>query len=708
MKAILLGCTCLLALGAGAALAQDDMGDADGALDEITVYATRNPLPAFDYPGQVTVIDRAVIDDFNPSAISDIFDAIPGAQFDGGPRRSGEVPAVRGLSGEGVLVLFDGARQSFLSGHDGRFFIDPDLVRAVEVVRGPTSALYGSGALGGVIALRTITASDLLEEGESTAFKLGAGFQGVNDEWRVSGTGVWQSADERFDFVGNVTYRSSEDIELGSGLTLPADDEIVSSLLKGTARPNDDWTLSGSWIRFSGDSIDPNNPQGATIAGPGNGNVFRDISSDTLQATVTYAPEGADFLNANLVGYYSRNEVEEDEVDSDRIITREVETIGVSVDNRSKVSLGNGAGLTFTSGAEFYRDQQVGSDNTTTDRTRGGVPDAESWFYGGFVQAELVLDRPFGAPGVFTLLPGVRWDKFESEAPGEPAIDEDAVSPKIGASYKPIDEIIIFGNWSEAFRAPSINEIYADGIHFRIPDFSAFPPFPPIFVTNFFITNPGLVPEESQTWEIGAGVDFDNLFFDGDGFTAKGSYYQSDVTNLIDLEVRIPAGCFGAPFPPCGSGEPFGNFSRNVNVTNADIDGFELEAEYDSATYYARVNFSTIDGTDTDSGEFVGVLAPDIFFIDTGFRAPRFDTRLGARITIASDFTKVNDPTLERDSYATGDIYLVWQPSDGTLDGLRVDLGVDNVTDADYEVVAAGVIEPGRNFKAAVSWRTGF
>ena len=109
-----------------------------------------------------------------------------------------------------------------------------------------------------------------------------------------------------------------------------------------------------------------------------------------------------------------------------------------------------------------------------------------------------------------------------------------------------------------------------------------------------------------------------------------------------------------------------------------------------------------------DSGDFVGVLAPDIFFIDTGFRVPRLDTRLGARITVAGDFTKVNDTTLERDSYATGDIYLVWEPSDGPLQGVRVDLGVDNVTDADYEVVAAGVSEPGRNFKAAVSWRKGF
>ncbi|MEM9494417.1 MAG: TonB-dependent receptor [Pseudomonadota bacterium] len=712
MKQFLLGgVAAVIALNASA-LAQTAENEDEIApitlaqLDEITVYATRNPLPAFDYPGQVTVIGRDVIDDFNPSTISDVFSAVPGSRFSGGPRRTGETPNVRGLSGEGVLVLFDGARQSFLSGHDGRFFADPDLVQTVEVVRGPTSALYGSGALGGVIALRTITAADVLQDGERASVKVGAGFQSVNNEWRVTGTGVWRSEDETVDVVGNFTLRNSEDIELGSGLTLPAEDEIVSSLLKTTIHATDDLTFSASWIRFGGDSLDPNNPQGVNVAGRGNSLVQRDIDANTLQGTVNYAPD-TEFIDLNLVGYYTKTSVNEDEVDTTREISREVETIGFVLDNRSRFSFGDYGGLTLTYGGEYYRDEQVGLDNTTPDGTRGGVPDATANFYGAFIQAELELKRPLGAPGVLTIIPGVRWDRFENDADGEPSTDDEAVSPKVGVSYKPIDELIFFGNWSEAFRAPSINELYADGVHFQIPDFSG-PPGPPRFVTNFFVANADLVPEESETWEVGAGVDFSNLFFDGDGLTAKASYYSSDVTNLIDLDVNIPAGCFGAPFPPCGSGQPFGNTSQNVNVTNAEITGFEAEAHYDSQYYYARANFATIDGEDADTGDFVGVLSPDVFFIDTGVKLPAADLRLGARVTVAGRFDTVNDATLVRDDYATGDVYAVWQPSHGPLEGLRVDIGVDNVTDADYEVVAAGVSEPGRNYKAAISWRQGF
>ena len=719
-----MGCAAVAALSGGVQAQEANGSDDDdgrfqiASADTVTVYATRNPIEAFDYPGQVTVIEKDVIEDFNPSTIADVFAAVPGSNIGGGPRRTGQTPDVRGLAGEGVLVLFDGARQSFLSGHDGRFFVDPDLVQAVEVVRGPTSALYGSGALGGVIALRTVTAQDLLEEGETASVKVGAGFQSVNDEWRITGTGAWRSEDNRVDVIGNFTLRNSEDIELGSGLTLPADDEVLSSLLKTTFRPTDDLTLAATWMRYGGNTVDPNNPQGNNVAGAGNDEVARDIDSNTIRGAINYAPSGSNLIDVNLIGYYTSNTVEEDEIESTRLISREVETIGVALDNRSRFSFGDAAEFTLTYGGEFYRDEQVGRDNTTADGTRGGVPDATGKFYGLFAQAELSLNSPLGAPGVLTIIPGVRWDKFENDAVGEPSTDDNATSPKVGVAYKPIEELIIFGNWAQAFRAPSFNEIYADNIHFRIPNFSVPGPFgpfgPPAFVTNFFIPNPDLVPEESKTWEVGAGVDFANILFDGDKLTAKGSYYEPDVTNLIDLEVEIPFTCFLTPdqvlpfFPPCGSGEAFGNFSRNVNVTNAELNGVEIEAYYDSTYFYTRANFSSIDGRDVDTDEFVGILTPDTVFIDAGVKWPEADLRLGGRVNIASDFDDVNDPSLARDGYTVGDVYLVWEPSGGVMKGLRLDLGVDNVADTDYEIVAAGVSEQGRNVKAAISWRRGF
>ncbi|WOE75933.1 TonB-dependent receptor domain-containing protein [Alterisphingorhabdus coralli] len=672
-------------------------------LNTITVTATRNESTAFDYPGSVSVVDRDIIDDFNPSSLAEIFQAIPGARFDGGPRRSGSVPTVRGLGGDGVLIFIDGARQSFTSGHDGRLFLDPELLQAVEVVRGPTSALYGSGALGGVISLRTITAQDYLGEGEQVGGRVVAGYQGVNDEWRWGGTAAMQSSDGEFDFVGNVTFRNSSDIELGSGLTLPDRSDSFNSLAKFTWRPSDSLTLSTQWVHNSSDTLDPNNPQGNNVGGPGNLNVNRSIRSNTLQTSLNFNPV-SDLVNADVIFFYANNRVGEQEVGTSRRISREVETYGITLVNRSEFALGDNASLRFTYGGEYYQDEQTGTDNTTADGTRGGVPDATRRFYGAFVQAELGIETGIGE---FNIIPGIRFDRFENEAVGEQDVNDDAFAPKVGVSWKPVPELILFANWAEAFRAPSYNEIFADGVHFQIPNLGG-PPGPPQFVSNLFVPNRDLQPEESETIEFGAGVDFSNVIWGNDRFTLKGSYYESDVDNLIGLDVDIPAGCFGAPFPPCGSGAPFGNISRNVNFAQAEVSGFEIEGSYDSDYFYVRANFATIDGVDRATGEFVGVLTPDLLFVDTGFKFAPFDLRVGARLTVAGDFTEVDDPLQFRDGYETADVYAIWQPLSGALEGFRLDLGIDNVTDNDFEVVAAGVSQPGRNYKATLSWRGAF
>src|SRR5262245_23877911 len=127
-------------------------------LPPISISATRNPIKAFEYPGMVTVIDADRPDLRNSSTPDDLLNRVPGVEFTGGPRRTGEDPSIRGFSGPDVIVTIDGARQNLDTGHEGRFFIDPSIVKDVEVLRGAASALYGSGGTGGLISFRTLSA----------------------------------------------------------------------------------------------------------------------------------------------------------------------------------------------------------------------------------------------------------------------------------------------------------------------------------------------------------------------------------------------------------------------------------------------------------------------------------------------------------------------------------------------------------------------
>jgi len=60
------------------------------------------------------------------------------------------------------------------------------------------------------------------------------------------------------------------------------------------------------------------------------------------------------------------------------------------------------------------------------------------------------------------------------------------------------------------------------------------------------------------------------------------------------------------------------------------------------------------------------------------------------------------------DGYDVHDIYFSWAPQDSFLEGLQVDLALENVFDESYERVYADVVEPGRNFRIGASYSLNF
>jgi len=143
----------LLPLAAFSALAAAP----DTPTREIVVTATRVPTPVLDVPAGVSVIDRQTIEERGYTTLTDALSAIPGVRVSQSGGAGGNASVfVRGNNSNAVLVLRDGMPINDASDASGAFNFGVDTladVERIEIIRGPMAALYGSGAIGGVINL---------------------------------------------------------------------------------------------------------------------------------------------------------------------------------------------------------------------------------------------------------------------------------------------------------------------------------------------------------------------------------------------------------------------------------------------------------------------------------------------------------------------------------------------------------------------------
>ncbi|WP_421790639.1 TonB-dependent receptor domain-containing protein [Hyphobacterium sp.] len=685
-----------LAVFAGFASAQETPQDEPETVDDvIIVTATRTEIPAFTYPGQVSVVDSETLDLIQPDTLEALLRQIPGLEVGGGPRRTGQTLTMRGQSRENVTLLLDGARQNFNSAHDGIFFVDPALLSSVESVRGPASALYGSGASGGVIAFQTADADDLLEDGQTLGARATAGYRSVNEEFAVSGAVYGRNG--QLDGLAYLSRRESGDIRLGSGNDLPADDMSIAGLFKVGLDAAPGVRFEGSWQAFRGEATEPNNGQGNLGVGGLNPLVNKDIETDSFRLGGEIAPSGS-FLDLNVTLFQTISHVEETETIGGRVVDRELESRGFRTDQRFEFNLGP-ADAALTVGGEVYEDEQSGFDSTAANNVRGGVPDASTEFAGVFAQLELTAFEPFGLPGEVVILPGIRFDDYESSSAIAGNNSDNQTSGRFGVSYAPNNTFLVFANWAEAFRAPSVNEIYLDGTHFSLPHpvLGA-----PVFVTNEFIANPNLRPESTETLEIGAGLGFDSAFHPGDRLEIKGSWFETQAEDLINLSVNFAFNptCFAPPFLPCSAGT-----TNSANVASATLNGYEVQLDYSSGPFDLVASLSEVDGEDDATGNPVGSLTPVRLFVDGRWQIEERRLTLGARAEFAGDFDKTNTPTEERDGYTTLDLYANWRPTEQSP--ITISAGIDNVFEEDYSRVFAGASEAGRSFRIGLTWTGG-
>lgn len=171
--------------------------------NQIVITASRVPEKRKDAPESVTVIDQKRIARLGLPLVSDLLRLVPSAAVSSsGPAGSLTDVRIRGAEANHTLLFIDGIRANDpSSGDQPRFdLLNADIASRIEIIRGPQSALWGSEAIGGVVALNgTPTKSPGLEataEGGSFGFARGAtSFATVSDVATFAGAlGVQRAA----------------------------------------------------------------------------------------------------------------------------------------------------------------------------------------------------------------------------------------------------------------------------------------------------------------------------------------------------------------------------------------------------------------------------------------------------------------------------------------------------------------------------------
>jgi len=125
---------------------------------EMTVTATRTEKSTFEIPQPVSVINFQKFIEAAPNNISDVMVELPGVDVNGVGANQAR-PVIRGLRGQRILLMEDGIRMNN-SRRQQNFgeipaLVDTSEIEKVELVRGPSSVLYGTDAIGGVINIIT-------------------------------------------------------------------------------------------------------------------------------------------------------------------------------------------------------------------------------------------------------------------------------------------------------------------------------------------------------------------------------------------------------------------------------------------------------------------------------------------------------------------------------------------------------------------------
>lgn len=667
-------------------------------LDTLSVTATKTAIPAVDALAGTSVVPRAALDRLQPGRLSEVLRDVPGVITQENRNDPAQAINIRGLQDFGrVNVLVDGARQDFqVSGHgaNGVFYLDPELVGGVDVTRGPTATVYGSGAIGGVAAFRTRSIDDILAPDESAGFVQKQGF-GTNGQRFVNSSALGARIGTAADVFGQFVFRDTAPYRDGAGLPVPdTGSELNAGLAKLTLRPAEGHALHATALlqRFAfvngGDT-----GAGARFANAVQADTvtfgYRFARPDvplvdlSLDGYATTTRDALTFLQDSPRGLYGRLGTRA----GDRL-TYDLATAGFDAHNTARFETGPVAHALTLGG------DGVANRVRTTDQAGGFgaafTPSGRRELAGAFLQDEIRA-----APWL-RIVGALRHDGYRLDG-GAYRARGARVSPKITVGVAPVGGLELYGTYAEGYRAPTINETLMEGIH----------PFPAFAI----LPNPALRPEVARTVEGGANLRADGVVGPEDALRAKLALFDTAVDGFIDMQAvglayYVPA-IPGVPASICAA-RP-GRFPCVIparsyqyrNVARADLSGAELEGTYDWGRGFVSLAATHVDGRDRATRESLLTVPPDRIGTTLGLRFLADRLVVGTRLTLVEARTDLPAAARSRATKAYGLVDLF--ATCAVTDRITADVAVQNVLDRRYRAYNDALASPGLVAKASLS-----
>lgn len=693
--------------------------DAPAALQQVVVSGSRSEQARDDLPMTIDVLMRMDMDERLITDIKDLAKDLPNVSVRHAPARYSVTGAgnpvgrddnagfsVRGMGGNRVLMLTDSVRmpRSYINGSNafGRDALALNLVKQVEVVRGPTSVLYGSDGVAGMVNFLTYEPVDLLRAKGANADLAGrwsTQWNGDRDGLGIAGTVAGRVSDSLQWLVSAGAEKSGPLDNMGTNdvpnanrtRPNPESNRKESLLGKIVLRPDarQKHTIALEHVAKSTNTdllssraavlpAPTSTPTRALVAGEAASSTLR---RDRLSwdARFVLASPVADQIQTMLVVQQADALQEGQTRRNDgglrlRDTTYNERTVQFNVQASKSTALGEQWSQRLTYGLDSTQIQVSswfgGFDPTPlpTYIPKKYFPDAKDTGLALYVQSQMQNETVSITPGIRVeryAVDVVSQDGFAppSATPGV-SVSGYHTSPKLGALWRLAPQRSMFVNFATGFRAPSASQL--NGAIDPTPTFNA-----------RLLPNPDLKPETSRHWEIGYRAKTTLGQWELAAFT--GDYSQL----IVDKKFLRGTNTVADP-----------NVFQTINIDNASIWGLEFKGNLEAgrlgggqlsmpfALGWAR-------GKDNTTGLPLNTVDPASLSVGVQYETASWSVRADVRHNTAKNAADV-DPT---GGVRAGSTQFTGVPAVTTLDlggqlrlrkDVRLTANLVNLTNAKY------------------------